>query len=293
MCTAGRPSASPTEAVDETGSTAREDGKQPADLGIRVVYSEDACERRPPNHHDLRLYSCEPSSVCFDADGGTAVARHDIPGVPGAFMLTGLLSRRECALLVNVAESMGFSPDHPVGQPEPTGIDACEWLVSDALQATIFQRAAPFAPIIRGCAACGLNARWRFFRYDKGARYRPHIDGSWVGPGLDASGKYIHDFRGDRRSRLTFLMYLNEGFQGGNTTFYLPSPDGNGQLEAHGVQPMCGAVLCFPQGNTASLVHEGSTVKGGRKYVIRTDMLFLNDPERPNPDAKATSATSK
>ena len=40
------------------------------------------------------------------------------------------------------------------------------------------------------------------------------------------------------------------------------------------VQPQCGAVLCFPQGNTASLVHEGSGVTRGAKYVIRTDVVY-------------------
>ena len=70
------------------------------------------------------------------------------------------------------------------------------------------------------------------------------------------------------------LIVSTEGFEGGATTFYLPESDGGGKLEARGVRPRQGAVLCFPQGNTASLVHEGSTVSKGRKYVIRTDMLF-------------------
>jgi len=86
----------------------------------------------------------------------------------------------------------------------------------------------------------------------------------------------VHDAFGDRRSRLTFLMYLNDGFEGGSTTFYLPGREQPG-LEARGVNPQAGAVLCFPQGNTASLVHEGSVVtKGGCKYVIRTDVLYMD-----------------
>ena len=82
----------------------------------------------------------------------------------------------------------------------------------------------------------------------------------------------MHDVYGDRRSRLTFLIYLNDGFTGGCTTFYLPAADGT--LLAHGVQPRAGAVLCFPQGNTASLLHEGSAVTRGTKDVIRTDALY-------------------
>jgi hypothetical protein len=72
---------------------------------------------------------------------------------------------------------------------------------------------------------------------------------------------------------LTFLVYLNDGFDGGGTTFYLPK---DGAVGSPAVTPQAGNVLLFPQGNTASLVHEGSKVEGKehRKYVIRTDVLY-------------------
>ena len=69
-------------------------------------------------------------------------------------------------------------------------------------------------------------------------------------------------------------MYLNEDFEGGWTTFYSPSP-AEGQLEAHRVEPRAGCVLVFPHGGDAgSLVHEGSNVARGAKYVIRSDVLY-------------------
>ena len=51
--------------------------------------------------------------------------------------------------------------------------------------------------------------------------YRPHVDGAWPGSGL-RDGKVLFDAFGDRWSRLTFLLYLNDGFEGGSTTFYTP-----------------------------------------------------------------------
>ena len=37
-----------------------------------------------------------------------------------------------------------------------------------------------------------------------------------------------------------------------------------------------GSVLCFPHGDTAgSLVHEGSAVTAGTKYIIRSDVLYM------------------
>lgn len=54
--------------------------------------------------------------------------------------------------------------------------------------------------------------------------YRPHVDGAWPGSGVDPkTGEYVFDAFGDRWSRLTFLVYLNDGFEGGCTTYYTPS----------------------------------------------------------------------
>jgi hypothetical protein len=46
------------------------------------------------------------------------------------------------------------------------------------------------------------------------------------------------------------------------------------------VRPRQGSVLCFPQGNMASLVHEGSAVLRGVKYVVRTDVLYMLEKPR-------------
>lgn len=42
--------------------------------------------------------------------------------------------------------------------------------------------------------------RWRLYRYDKGAVYRPHVDGAWPGSGI-RDGHYVFDAYGDRWSR--------------------------------------------------------------------------------------------
>jgi hypothetical protein len=130
--------------------------------------------------------------------------------------------------------------------------------------------------------AVGINARWRFFRYGPGTIYRRHVDGSWPEGALNEECEYVTDVSdGKVRSRLTFLMYLTEGFNGGSTTFYTATPSEPGVLSARGVVPQLGAALCFPHGEAEeSPVHEGSAVtaslNGGEtfKYVIRTDVLF-------------------
>ena len=98
------------------------------------------------------------------------------------------------------------------------------------------------------------------------------VDGSWSAAGLE-NQRMVNDVtEGEVKSRLTFLMYLNDDFEGGETTFFLPKKDGG--LGGWKVQPKIGSVLVFPQGNEASLLHEGTKVTNGTKWVVRTDVLY-------------------
>ena len=90
-------------------------------------------------------------------------------------------------------------------------------------------------------------------------------------------------------SRLTLLLYLNDDFEGGHTTFYHPVIETGGEFQGkvlEAVQPHSGQVLLFPQAVGEEAVeearklwplHEGSPVVRGRrpKYVIRSDVLFV------------------
>lgn len=123
-----------------------------------------------------------------------------------------------------------------------------------------------------------MNARWRVYRYQPGSIYRPHIDGAWPGSGLH-KGEYVYDIYGDRWSKLTFLIRLNDDFKGGATTYFMPGVD-EGKMHSRGVLPFQGDVLVFPHGDTCgTILHEGSAVlhTGGRdtKYVIRTEVLYM------------------
>lgn len=157
----------------------------------------------------------------------------------------------------------------------------------------------------------GVNRRFRFYRYVPGRYYRPHIDGAWPSSGFDINGVYRYDVndidnkngvqfvqpedgkaalneepadakaRGQisskarpQLSRLTFLIYLNDDFDGGNTTFFIPSKEQEGVLNAFPVKPSCGCVLVFPHGTCAAPLHEGSPVLKGCKYVIRTEVEY-------------------
>jgi hypothetical protein len=46
-------------------------------------------------------------------------------------------------------------------------------------------------------------------------------------------------------------------------------------MNAYPVKPVTGAAAIFPHGQAkGALLHEGSGVKTGAKYIIRTDILY-------------------
>ncbi|KAF9915623.1 hypothetical protein BX616_005714 [Lobosporangium transversale] len=253
---------------------------------FRIVSHQKGPLRRTPNLHDFTLYLSKPDTVrlCYRDNPAVQppVERIDMPHVPGAFLLKDVLTRKECHQMISAAESVGFTPDVPIVGSAAESISVLAhnffWMADDQLLEHIFMRCKAHFPETSGDGrgAVGINSRWRVYRYVPGAIYRIHVDGQWPGSGLDpVTGKYLYDAYGSKRlSRLTFLVYLNDEFEGGGTTFFTPSAD-VGFMDARAVSPRAGSVLCFPHGEAAgSLLHEGSPVLKGAKYIIRADVLY-------------------
>jgi hypothetical protein len=255
-------------------------GDETTTIKSKIIYTEKGAERKPPNHYDLLLHATiEPGTIRFCADKSYApVVKHAVPFVKGGFVLENVLTANECAQLQQVATQLGYRLDHPTSLADPTGIDSCEWLVDESIHSVLYDRVKEHLPTTMNNKNTNhlhsINHRWRSFRYGQDCVYRPHIDGSWPESRLSEDGKsYDCDEKGSTKSYLTFLMYLNDDFEGGQTRFYNVSSTGDG-MTARGVVPKRGCVMVFPQGNTASLLHEGSAVTRGTKYVVRTDVLY-------------------
>jgi hypothetical protein len=206
-----------------------------------------------------------------------------VPFVPNAFVLNNVLSSTECQNVIKVATTMGFTPEAAyslsgIKSPSAAG---CVWAVRDSVSNALFDRVRACLPQIlgpdSGAELAGLNVRWRVYRYDVGAVYRPHIDGAWAGSSLSDDLEFVPDaYQGVLRSRFTFLIYLNDDFEGGGTSFYAPSAD-KGRVVVRSVAPKRGSILCFPHGEHVEhvgLVHEGSAVTRGSKYVVRTEVMY-------------------
>ena len=109
--------------------------------------------------------------------------------------------------------------------------------------------------------AVGLNERLRVLRYDPGTYFAPHFDGCYT------RNDITHPQYGDT-SFMTIQIYLNEGFQGGATAFLDPtSVDDEAKIN---VIPKTGSILVFEH----KLLHEGSILEKGRKYTIRSDIMY-------------------
>ncbi len=122
----------------------------------------------------------------------------------------------------------------------------------------LFERLRPSVPsvmhfendsgTITACELAGLKCPLRVYRYQVGQHFGVHQDQSYLG-------------ENNTRSRLTFMVFLNDDFDGGGTAF--PT------LEQR-VTPSAGLAVFFQH----AILHEGEMVTRGTKYVLRSDVLY-------------------
>lgn len=251
---------------------------------LRVIETTPGHLRKPPNHHPAILYTTEPNSVQLSSEP-RAITFHNHPSVPNLGLATGVLSSDECKAIIATGESVGFLSDMPIREDRhDTSVLAHNfyWVVDTAFHDRLWARMAPYVPAsVGGRRVRGLNRRFRVYRYLPGTDYRCHIDGAWPPSGVRQDNTYVYDDSPpDKKqsSLFTFLLYLNDEFEGGETTFFIPG-QAEGILNAYPVQPVMGGVAVFPHGETrGALLHEGTGVKKGAKYIIRTDVEYDVEP---------------
>ncbi|KAK4220722.1 hypothetical protein QBC38DRAFT_493594 [Podospora fimiseda] len=266
------------------GSLIGEKKKKEVAEKYRVLDTTLGLDRKPPNHHPAVLYTSEENAVDLRGEGPERT-RHEHPVVPNLSLVKGLLSEEECKEIIRAGEAIGFIPDAPIqDEGEEVSVLAHNfyWVVDQSFHDLLWDRVKEYVPAeMNGRIRRGLNRRFRVYRYVPGAEYRCHIDGAWPPSGISPEGKYQYDSspRDKRQSSLfTFLIYLNDDFEGGETTYFLPSVK-EGVMNAYPIKPVMGAVAIFPHGDARNApLHEGTGVRKGAKYVIRTDVEYDVDP---------------
>ena len=92
----------------------------------------------------------------------------------------------------------------------------------------------------------GLNEQFRFYKYESNQRFKRHIDGRFKR-------------NENEESRITFMIYLNDDFEGGEMKF-----------DDVTIEPQTGTALCFIHEQK----HEGCPVAEDVKYELRTDVMY-------------------
>ncbi|KAL5416900.1 hypothetical protein PMIN06_008520 [Paraphaeosphaeria minitans] len=251
---------------------------------FRAIETTPGPQRKPPNLHPAILFSSQDNTLPLGPAPTTTVHTH--PLVPHLRLIRDVLTPAECASIIAAGETMEFIPDAPLRpQGEDTSVLAHNfyWIVDQAFHDALWARVKEFVPGVKeGKKVRGINRRFRVYRYVPGAEYRCHIDGAWPPSGIDpTTSAYIYDASpasAKQSSLYTFLIYLNDDFRGGETTFFLPSVK-EGVLNAYPVKPVMGSVAVFPHGEAQdALLHEGTGVVEGAKYVMRTDVEYDVEP---------------
>ncbi|KAI1267995.1 prolyl 4-hydroxylase [Xylariaceae sp. FL1019] len=252
---------------------------------FRIIETTSGPDRKPPNVHPAVVYLSDDNAVELDSKGPLTTL-HKHPTVANLSLMKDVLSKKECLSIVAAMETVGFLPDCPLrddGSASSILAHNVYWVVDQTFHDTLWDRVSPHIPShVGGRKARGINRRFRVYRYVPGAEYRLHFDGGWPPSGVDPkTGAYVYDASpaGSKQSSLfTFLVYLNDEFEGGETTFFTPSIR-EGVMNAHPVRPTMGSVALFPHGDAkGALLHEGTGVRKGAKYIIRTDVVFDVEP---------------
>jgi len=168
------------------------------------------------------------------------------------FTISDFMTRQECLETIVLSEKIGFELakiNTSAGSRVRTDVrnNSRAFYNNEELAQKLWEKAKPFVPTqVGNSTAIGLNELFRFYRYQRGHQFKGHFDESYIRNAEEAS-------------YYTFMVYLNDNFEGGDTTF-----------RGLRIQPKQGMALIFLH----SLYHEGSEVTQGVKYVLRSDVMY-------------------
>jgi len=178
------------------------------------------------------------------------------------WIVENFLTKDECKALIDASEKVGYTEALVTtgvgeGMLAKDYRDSKRVMIDDQIIADyMLEKCRSFLPAAYGGAKLvGVNERMRFLKYDHpGAKFEKHCDGTF--PRTDIE-----------HSMITMQIYLNEGFGGGETTFFDKVFKGS----KFPCVPKTGMCLFFRQ---RGWVHEGSELKSGVKYTIRTELMY-------------------
>jgi len=177
------------------------------------------------------------------------------------WLVENLFSTDECSVLMEKSEMYGYGKTH---YPKAYRGNLRLLTTDSSLAEAIWHRLKPLVPSTVSCDgavwdAVGLNECWRLAKYHPLDRFQGHCDASFSRSRQE-------------QSMFTVNVYMNEGFEGGRTRFYLANPSLRKADLA--VVPKTGLCLLFRQPPGQSYYHDGEQLQSGLKYLFRSDVMY-------------------
>ncbi len=182
------------------------------------------------------------------------------------FTISDLLTPERCEELIQFSEDCGFEAavvSSPTGNVVAKGLrNNQRVMVKDPeLAERLWEQVEDFIPHeFEGRRAQSVNEMFRFYKYEPGQKFDWHQD---FPVELDDGSSTVY----------TFMIYLNEGFEGGETSF--EDSYSEESFEPVSVSPVQGMALLFEH----EIHHKGEVVTEGEKYVLRTDIFYTSEDE--------------
>lgn len=191
----------------------------------------------------------------------------------GIYVLHGVMSPKECKRLIAISQTIGFTHAGLAIGNDTYRVNLAARnntrVVLDAplLAKELWTRIRQYVDATHAEASlAGLNDRFRVYQYEPGQRFFPHVDVRTTVP------------MGETRA--SFMIYLNDDFEGGSTRFFEVKEKKSRRGEGRGrkfdnrvrfsVRPPTGSVVVFDH----LLLHEGAEVTAGIKYAVRSDVIY-------------------
>jgi len=232
------------------------------------------------------------SSLPHDAK---PITKTPLPSPIDGFLLYNVLSPSECEHYIKQTEQIGY--EKLTGYRQEYRDNQRIALKCEELSELIFARVKEFIPtevnispndemrMSKEMGTAGLwklhsmNELWRFCRYYPGGLFKRHYDGYFE--------RDIHE-----RSFYTFMIYLNGGFEGGQTNFLAHGPSDIRKMTEEGktiisqVEPEAGLALVFLH----PFIHEGATLETGVKYIMRSEFMYKRELASTDMDEREQEA---
>jgi len=195
------------------------------------------------------------------------------------YYVEGVLTERECDRLIELTEPhyKSLIDDYSISEREGDRV----FTMDEGFAATLFDRLKDAIQdddkairpngfgVTGSWALLRMNNCFRYLRYvAPSIGFRPHRDATYIENEIT-------------RSICSILVYLNDGFEGGDTVFYKTNTKrekhqivaeemAGGFVELFRYRPKKGSVLIFNH----NMIHMGEHIMNGTKYVIRSDIVY-------------------